>query len=246
MSLKATNFIKNRKEVVAVTFDRIHHILWYTIECYQLLKKGKTIYSKSWVKNNTTSHFEDYLKMELVDKYLIPKKEIISKRISQLEQINFSYETQKRYTDIHDGKEKSDKIDIYINKLGLQNEWNEQDENIYFVIECKRINILSDCKDYIIDVEKFVDRKHIHHRLPFEGQLAFIENNKLEDKKVADEINARLKSSGAIKTIQYLQLLQLHNSFKSSYTSTHKRNFEKKEPFSIFHLLFDYSQIVVN
>lgn len=246
MPLKASNFIKNRKEVVSITFDRIHHILWYTIECYQQLKKDKTIYSKSWVKNNTTYHFEDYLKMELVDKYLIPKKELISKRISQLEQINFSYETQKRYKDLYDGKEKSDKIDIYINKLGLQDEWDEQDENIYFAIECKRISTLSDCKDYILDVEKYVDRKHIHHRLPFEGQLAFIEKSQLEAEKIADEINTRLKSNGKINTIQYLQLLQLHNSFQSSYTSIHKRNFEKKDPFSIFHLLFDYSGIVVN
>jgi len=125
MSLNALRFIQNRREVIALTNERIKQILWYIVECYQFLQKDKPTYSKSGWKNRSTIPFEDYLKMDLVDQYLIANKDILKAKVSALEQINFTCEPQKRYVDVSDKKIKPDKIDIYINKLGLQNEWKE-------------------------------------------------------------------------------------------------------------------------
>jgi hypothetical protein len=181
--------------------------------------------------------------MELVDKYLIPNKELLISKISELDQINFTYESQKRYVDV-DGKEKPDKIDIYINKLGLQNVWREQDENVYFSIECKRIKILSDTKHYISDIQKFAHRNHTNLRLPFESMLAFVENKTLGHLEISNEINKRLRKESAILTNEYLNTIELHKKFKSSYLSTHKKLFNEKNCFSIYHILFDYTENV--
>jgi len=237
----AAPFIQNRKKVVAITYDRISHIIGYVVECYQKVLKDTPKYSKSYVKSSTTLSFEDYLKMEFVDKYLIPNKHLIFSKCSDLGDINFHYENQKRYIDPSDGKEKPDKIDIYINRLGLQENWNEQDEHIYFVIECKRIEHLSDCKKYVNDTQKFADRDYKVLRLPFEGQLAFIENKKLKHEKVAVEINKYLKAiSSTLTTEQYLNGF----SFHGTYTSVHRRNHTKKDIFGVYHLLFNYSDLL--
>ena len=246
MPSKATNFIQNRKKVVAITYNRVTDIIWYVAECYQILLKDRSTYSKKFVSQKTTLHFEDFLKMELVDKYLIPNKHLISARCSKLECVNFHYENQKRYVDFSDKKEKPDKIDIYINRLGLQNNWNQHEENVYYAIECKRIEKLSDCKTYIGDTKKFADRNYKELRLPFEGQIAFIENSKLNHKSVSTEINKILEANSALITNQLLKSELLHKFFDGCYSSRHKRNFNKKEPFTVFHLLFDYSEFVKN
>lgn len=246
MPLNASKFIKNRKVAISVTTERITHILWYIAECYKRLLLDKPLYSKTYVKTKTSYHFEDYLKMELVDSYLIPNKTLLISKLSSLDEINFTYETIKRFTDTSDGKEKSDKIDVYINKIGLKNEWQVEDEHLYIAIECKRIGALANCKDYIDDIQKFCDREHKHLRIPFEGQIAFIENKELSTDTVSNEINVRLKATTSINTIKYLAYCSLHNSFKSSYSSIHKRNYKQRERFTIFHLLFDYSGLVVN
>lgn len=242
----ASNFIQNRKKVFSVTEKRIKSILWYIIECNSIFLSETSIpYSKSWVKNNTTITFEDYLKFELIDKYLVKNKHLLNGKLSALENINFSAETQKRYVDT-DGKQKPDKIDVYINKIGLQKEWNESDENIYFAIECKRIKILSDAKEYIIDIDKFCNRNHTNLRLPFEGQIGFIENAELTHSTISTEINNKLKNGTSINTTNYLKNVELHNAFEGSYSSTHRKNFGNNDVFSIYHLLFDYSKIVSN
>ncbi len=242
----AASFIRNRKEVVAITYDRVTNIIWYLAECYQTLSKDHPTYSIELVGKNTTLHFEDFLKMEFLDKYLIPNEHLISSKCSELEDINFHYENQKRYLDISDKKVKPDKIDIYINKLGLQSSWNQQEENIYYAIECKRIKTLSDCKAYIGDTKKFADRRYNDLRLPFEEQIAFIENSRLSHSAVSAEINNRLKATSSLITTQFLESEVLHKLFNGCYSSRHKRNFNRNEPFTVFHLLFDYSKFVKN
>jgi hypothetical protein len=241
----ATAFILNRKDVLSVTNQRIRNILSYIIECHQIFLNKNITYSQTWVKQNTSFHFEDYLKVEFMDKYLIPNKHLLKNSISELEEINFSAETQKRYIDT-DGKQKPDKIDIYINKLGLQKEWNEMDENVYFVLECKRIKHLSDTKDYIKDIEKFCNRDYTNLRLPFEGQIAFIENPKINHSGLKDNINNSLQTSTNITTTSLLSSIKIHSKIDCAYTSIHKKTFHKKEKFSIYHLMFDYSKVVVN
>ena len=247
MTDNVNSFIRSRKKIVAITSDRITHILWYISECYTILSKDKPQYSKSYVSNDTTFHFEDYLKMELVDKYLIPNKHLISSKLSKLENINFHYENQKRYVDTRDKKEKVDKIDIYINRLGLQNNWKEKEENIYFVVECKRILKLSDCKKYIVDIKNFADRKYINLRLPFEGQIGFIENTKITHDNLSKAISKELKNMpGTINTKAYLYNIKIHKVFTGCYLSKHIRNHTDKDEFFVYHLLFDYSPFVIS
>jgi len=244
MSLNANKFIQNRKKVVSITYDRIKQIMFYAIECYNLLTIDKPSYSKEHVAITTAYHFEDYVKMEFVENYLVKNKHLLSIKISALEDVTFSYETIKRFTDTIDGIKKSDKIDVYINKLGLKDEWAVLEEHLYLAIECKRINVLSDCHKYIDDIQNFCDRDYKELRIPFESQIAFIENPKLNRVSISDEINRRLPLIPTITTKQLLKLINLHFSFQGSYTSIHKKNYKKKESFTIFHLLFDYSQFI--
>lgn len=242
----ASKFIRNRGvNKTAITASRIDAIVWYVVECYQLVYKDKPKYSKSWVQTNTTLNFEDYLKMELVDSYLQKNKAVLLAKNTALADVTFNYETQKRFIDSIDGKQKPDKIDIYISRFGLQELWNDTDENIYFAIECKRIKILSDCEDYTLDTEKFATRNYSNTRLPFEGQLAFIESDKLNHKSVSTEINKRLPTRVKLKTIQLLKQVIKHSKFEGCYQSIHSKNNNSKETFEVLHLLFDYSHFVV-
>ncbi|MDR1544734.1 MAG: hypothetical protein LBS50_10100 [Prevotellaceae bacterium] len=162
-----------------------------------------------------------------------------------LNEINFSYETEKEYTDLQDNKIKSDKIDIYINKLKLKKIWKENDENVYFAIECKRIEQMNDTNInlYIDDIVKCTNREHRKLRLPFEGQLAFIENQDITHIALSNRINEKLKSKTAIVTDAFLDYLLVNQNYQGTYLSKHKRNNQKL--FSIYHLFLDYSEIVV-
>lgn len=245
MSLDATHFISSRTNKISLTQKRIKEVLWYFAECYTLLQNDNIKYSKNWCNTNTKYHFEDYLKMEFVDNYLIKNKCIIQNKLSILEQINFSYETIKRYKDL-EGIEGSDKIDIYINKLGLQDIWKDYDEHIYLAVECKRINQLSDCNKYIDDIQKLCNRNYKQTRLPFEGMLAFLENSEVTHINVSLDINSRLETNNMITTKQYLSNELLNNSFDGSYFSSHLKNYNQNEKLSIYHLLFDYSKNIVD
>lgn len=242
MPLKATKFVQNRN---TITYTRINHIMWYAIECYHLLIIDKPTYSKIHINANTAYFFEDHLKMEFIENYLIKNKHLLSSRVATLDEVTFSYEPIKRFTDIKDGIEKSDKIDVFVNRLGLRNKWGVQEEHIYLAIECKRIKVLSDCREYVGDIQKFCDREYKELRIPFESQIAFIENPKLDHFKVSKEINRRLQSYPTVITKQFLNQLLIQSSFQGSYISTHKKNYKKKESFKIFHLLFDYSQLII-
>lgn len=241
----ASKFTRNRTDALSITNQRIKRILWYIIECHQIFINDNKTYSKDWVHQNTTLHFEDYLKFEFLDNYLIPNKSLLKEVFSELEELHFSAETQKRYID-RDGKQKPDKIDIYINQFGLQEVWNSQDENIYFAIECKRIKHLSDARDYVADIEKFCNRSHINTRLPFEGQIAFIENPKLTQTIIVDKINSTLHSNNLITTNSYLAETEIHKKLNCAFYSIHKKNFSPNQQFAIFHLMLDYSKVVVD
>lgn len=245
MPLNASNFITGRTNVISITDDRIRNILWYITECYQLLQRDKPQYSKKYVKSSTSFHFEDYLKVDFVDSYLIQNKLLLQNRLSELEEINFSYETEKRFTDSN-GKQKKDKIDIFINKLGLKDEWKTQDEHIYFVLECKRIISLKGCNSYVSDIQKFCTRNYMHLRLPFEGMIGFIENKLLTHVEVSNEINSQLLNHATLKTASPLQSVSLNSGYEASYTSSHKKDFLPNDRFSIYHLFLEYANYIVN
>lgn len=233
-------FIQNRKNTI--TRNRIENIIWYIIECHLLIVKDKVNYSKIWVKEKTKLKFENYLRNRFVEDYLIKNKTILIQKISCLNEINFAYETEKEYIDSQDNIRKSDKIDIYVNKLGLQSEWKNDDENIYFALECKRITKLSDAALYTSDIQKFVNRRHINTRLPFEGQIAFIENKNISHVVLRGKVNEILETHSTIITKSYLNEIVLNNKYNGIYLSIHERN--TGDNFSIYHLFFDYSNII--
>lgn len=245
MSFDATRFITSRSNKTALSQKRIKEILWYIAECYTILQDDGVTYSKNWCSANTKFHFEDYLKMEFVDNYLIKNKPLVQTKFSALEEINFNYETIKRFED-SEGIEGSDKIDIYINKLGLQDVWKEHDEHIYLAIECKRIARLTDCKKYIGDVRKFCSRNYKQTRLPFEGMLAFLENKNISHEIVADDLNRRLAKNSMISTNKFLTKEKINPSFAGSYQSVHTKEHKSSISFFIYHLLMDYSSNIVS
>jgi hypothetical protein len=233
-------FIQYRKNTI--TENRIENIIWYIIECYLLIVNNKEKYSKKYVKEKTKLKFENYLRSRLVEDYLVKNKTILLQKTSCLNEINFLCEAEKGYIDLQDNITKTDKIDIYINKLGLQNEWKDNDENIYLALECKRITELSDATRYTSDIQKFVNRKHINTRLPFEGQIAFIEDKNISHVVLCDQVNKILKNHKTIITKCYLNEIVINSKFNGTYLSTHKRNTGTN--FSIYHLFFDYSNII--
>jgi hypothetical protein len=238
------SFITSRKNPIAITRKRVGSIIQYIIHCYKLQLANDIVYSKSAKKSK--QKFEDYLKTKLVDDYLRKNKEYFKIINSGIEDIFFGKEETELYID-NSEIEQEDKIDICIRELGLQKAWSGNNkEEIYFAIECKRIETLSDSKKYVADIQKIVDREHIEFRLPFEGMIAFVENPNLNHALVSDKVTEILKITNTIATIQYLLPIKLDANFEGSYTSLHNKNFNKKEAFSIYHLLFDYSKIVVN
>jgi hypothetical protein len=242
MVSNAKSFIKSRKDPLSITNQRVKYVLSYVIECHQLFLKDNVTYSLKEIKNTTKIKPEEYFRSKFVDNYLRRNRSLLQN--SQLEDVFFGKEEVELYKDKF-GIEQEDKIDIYIRDSGLQKYWSAFDE-AYFVIECKRIKQLSDTKDYIIDIEKFCNRNYLNLRLPFEGQIAFIENPKLSHTLIVDEINSRLEKSTTITTDSFLSNTKLHNTLDCSYHSSHKKNYNKKEQFSIYHLMLDYSGIVVD
>jgi len=69
---EASGFILKRK--YSITENRIRNILWYIVECYTILYKEGTTYSKKDVKKNTTIPFEDYLRNRFIQDYALETK----------------------------------------------------------------------------------------------------------------------------------------------------------------------------
>lgn len=236
------NFIHNRKNTYSVTNQRIKKIIYYFIECHQKLLEDQVTYSLSAIKKKSTISPEDYYSDCFVDDYL--KSNLKKINNSTTEYTVFARESTERYFS-NDGTERPDKIDIKVTDKALKESWGANDE-VYFTLECKRIETLTDSKKYVGDIKKFTARNYRNIRLPFEGQIAYIENSTITNEKLKDKINADLQSHESITTESYLASNRISNSFEGSFLSSHyKGEVEKSNLFSIYHLFFDYSQIVV-
>jgi|SRR5690606_15203985 len=240
----ADNFKPN---VNKLTEYRVRSVMKYIIYCYQqtLLDKKKYDYSK---RGRIAQ--EDYLRNGLVNDYLSKSnnKTYYKNCISDnpFVEITFHPEETKTYIDSETKEERNDKIDISIYESGIQELWSKKtDDEIKFAVECKRINGYDDCKEYIKDIKKFTERPQTTFRLPIEGQIAFIENSSLTHNLVVVDINKKLKGNSTISTLDYLKHHEISDSFLSSYESRHRKNFDNKDVFKIYHLLFDYSSIVL-
>lgn len=239
MKSNASIFIKGRNNKTAVIDSRIRNILNYVIGGYnKTISDGKQY---DYSKRGKISQ-ENFLRNGLVDDYL--RKHIHLLNTGTENYTIITKEATETYLNVNDNQLHDDPIDIQITDAALQKAWNSEN-HVYYAIECKRIQQLSDTTKYIDDVRKFTERKYQSTRLPFEGQLAFIEASAITHKIASDDINSKLSTHTSISTIDALKAIKIDSTFDGSYVSKHKKNFGKNDSFAIYHLLLDYSKIVI-
>lgn len=232
---------------------RVQNIMGYVITCYnQMVNKG-IVYSKADSLNEakTRNNLEEYLTEMFVNTYLTKWNNIQDYFNSDISGVNsgktfiyFNYEPKQTYNE--NGTRKDDYIDIKINDSVLSSIWGRvEQQQIHMAIECKVID--NGYSQYVSDIEKMCNRNYNTPRLPLEGQIGYIINPKYTHTSVSEGIKNVLKNQdGAIITISTLNPHTVHPDFEASYLSKHKRNYGKNDEFSIYHLLFDYSKIVVD
>ena len=225
-------------------------VLEYMVFCYHYLKKdneeNQLPYSKNDCSTNTAFTFEDWLKIRFVEDYLQEFKNHFN--CPDIKEIHFQYETQKTYID-PSGKQRIDKIDVIISNLGLQEYWSGvREEDRYFAFECKRLHNTANNANYISDIKKFAERQY-KVRSPFEGMIGFVEKSSISIETIILDINQRLRDHDAIKTLQELTSIEPAapgNDFKYCRLSKHSKSFEQRITFGVYHLFFDYSNLIVD
>ncbi|MBU8883509.1 hypothetical protein KSK37_10480 [Kaistella sp. DKR-2] len=238
MNLNASNFIKNRREKISLTQKRVKDILICVINSYDKIIKDKVTYDLS-KKIIGKIKKEDYLRNRLVDDYLEKELSVLEIRT---ERFTANKEVSEEYISLVDNELHNDPIDIHIVDKAQKDSWGKTTKP-YFAIECKRFTS-STVAEYIKDTKKFTERNYTKLRLPFEGQLGFIENSSLTHLILSEKINQNLSSNSAIETTKALENHIIKNGFDGCYLSGHKK--KDNSQFSIFHLFFDYSKIVLN
>ncbi|SEB51583.1 hypothetical protein SAMN04489761_1158 [Tenacibaculum sp. MAR_2009_124] len=233
MKINASNFSRNRKRL-SLTQLRVNKILTCVINSYEKIISDGVVYNYS---EKGSIKEEDYLRNRLVDDYLEYELNNIEDNTNRFA---VNKEVGEEYIGLTDNKPHNDPIDIHIMDYALKDAWGQKTKP-YFAIECKRL--VTSVSSYVNDTEKATKRKYRKLRLPFEGQLGFIENNKWSSNIVAELINKNLISNSNIKTTRNLEKYILKKDFDGSYFSEHEK--VNDTSFSVFHLFFDYSDIVV-
>lgn len=233
MNLDASNYIKNRQKL-SLTRKRIREVLVCVINSYEKIISDGVVFDYS--KRGKIKQ-EDFLRNRLVDDYL--ETELMSLEMGT-ERFTINKETSEEYSSLVDNILHNDPIDIHIVDKAQQESWGK-DTKPYFAIECKRI--LSSVTDYIGDTKKFAERDYAKLRLPFEGQVGFVENSSLNHTSISEKIKKNLSSNMEIVTIKQLEPYKLKDSFDASYLSVHKK--KNNTDFAVFHLFFNYSEIIV-
>jgi len=192
---------------------------------------------------------EDFLRDGLVDDYLnkTSNKNYFKQFISDNPNVEIYFQREEKQNYLEQDILAEDKIDITVKETKLSEVLIEDvSDEIKFAIECKRINKSQSFSEYVKDIYKFTSRQYNTYRLPYEGQIAFIENSSLNYPIVSNKINDRLKSDSTIATVQFLENKTIDSQFNGSFHSVHKKNFGIQNNFSIYHLMFNYSKIVIN
>jgi hypothetical protein len=236
MVLNASIFTSTRTNSYALTNKRVKQIMLFTHNCYEKIIADKVAIDYS--KKGTIKQ-EDYFKNRLVKDFMEPNLHHLNNGTSSYSIANT--ESTEEYIDFLDKKLHVDPIDIQFIDKGLQNSWGNNTKT-YLAIECKRITKLSDTQDYVTDTLKFCDRDYSATRIPFEGQIAFIENHSLTPQMVSIEINNKLSTNLGINTIKHLSL----STSGVTYNSIHRKNYSPNPKFWVYHLLWECSSIIIN
>lgn len=244
--LNASNFKSNSEQL---TKKRVEMVLQYVIYCYQKMTlEGKTYKRAEFLNENKTRYnLEEGLSEKLVEDYLglWDNIQYYKYNISDKPDVHlyFNYEPKQSYTE--NNTIKADFIDIKVHETGLSEIWSKSgnQQQIHLAIECKVIE--NGYSDYVSDIQKMCNRPFNTSRLNFEGQIAYITNPSYTHLSVKSGINKNLSSNYEIITLQDLKPIPIRSKFDSSYHSIHRRNHNQKQ-FSIYHLMFNYSKIVIS
>lgn len=129
---------------------------------------------------------------------------------------------------------------------------NQLDIDTFYVIECKRLNNqnLSGTtglnSEYVKNgICRFVSDYYPSH-FGINGMIGFVVDNLDIDSNIAnlnsflnkDLINDKKETVNA-KAVQEIKQIELYESFRYSYTSTHKTRSERE--ITLYHLMFDFS-----
>lgn len=232
----ADNFKKGSNRVIE---SHVRKIMSYVIDCYYLtIKDGKKY---DYLKRGKIKN-ENFLRNGLVEDYMRKNTHLINNGVN--EYIIINKEATEPYQDSKCLENHDDPIDIKIEYSPIKNDL--KDYSVYFAIECKRITKNSDANGYVGDTVKFSERIYKEKRLPFEGQIGFIENPKISHSSICPIVNKKLKSLKNLTTIKELEATKFKFDFEGSYRSLHEKSNIGKDKFSVFHLFFNYSNIVIN
>lgn len=232
-----------------LTQMRVQMVMEYIAYCYQkMIKEGKT-YKKEYFFNEdkTRCNLEEGLSEKLVDDYLgiFDNINYYKNFISDKPDVNlyFNNEAKQSYTEKNTIKD--DYIDIKVQETGLSELLSGKfvQQQVHLAIECKVVE--NGYSEYVSDIKKMCDRSFNTPRLDFEGQIAYITNLNYTHLSVASGVNKNLDSNSEIITIQDLKPKMISPKIDFSYLSMHKRNYNQK-PFSVYHLMLDYTKIVLN
>jgi hypothetical protein len=238
MNSNAVGFIKNRKEKISLTQKRVKNILTCVINSYEKIITDRVTYDLS-KKIIGKIKKEDYLRNRLVDDYLANEFCLFDDGTNRF---TVNKEVSEEYRGLVDDELHNDPIDIHIVDTAQKDSWGRNTKP-YFAIECKRFTS-SSVTEYVKDTKKFSERDYSKLRLPFEGQLGFIENSSLTHSEIKDKINQNLSSNSDIETVKKLEYHIIKSDFDASYLSEHKK--KNNSSFSVFHLFLNYSAIILN
>ena len=193
--------------------------------------KYTKIKEKYWVVlENGKEKPEEYIRNIFLDrKYMLNKK---LKREFEISDLEFKSEVgeqkYRRTTGFHD-----------IQVIGIaQKLFDEADEDIYFSIECKRLNGAGqNSRKYVNEgIKRYTTNKY-SEKMSIAGMIGFIEDNCLN---YSDGIDNILKKHKTIETKQYLLP---YKKLENKYTSKHTK-YKSNDIILIYHFLLNFETII--
>lgn len=235
-------FLKRKTQYSETVFKMVSD---YLIFCYFKLLASKIVYSKKYISEHTAISLENYLR----DRFLY---EFIQKSKNEYKLFNpdnfkviasFLYFAEVQTLFNKESKLRASKIDIFVTNLSNNLMGNNVVEQIYFDFECKRLNKYLK-KEYVAHGIKRHLERDFENGFPFTGMIGFVEDGSID--QIVNDINKVLKKQkkSIISNIEYLRHVKLNNNFKNFYKSKHLK--ANSNEFNIYHLFFDYSNILSN
>jgi len=216
-------------------FSKVSNLILHSYT--EIIKNEKIEYTKLEDKKyrvilpNGKEKPEEYIRNVFLDKKYMRNKKL--KREFDVSDLEFLPET---------GEIKNRQIigyhDFRVSGLGRKI-LSEADEDIYFSIECKRLNNAKQSPEKYVNegIIRYTTGKYSDF-MPIAGMIAFIEDKHFD---YSNEIDKILKKHKSIQTVQFFTQSKVSNDI---YKSKHLKN-KNKHQISINHFLFDFSTIII-